>query len=48
MTGAARRKGTTVIDPENWAWLNLAGHVILGAWAVAYISARRRPATAIA
>ncbi len=48
MAGAARRKGTTVIDPEAWAWLLLAGHIILGAWAVAYISARRRPATAIA
>ncbi|WP_343318119.1 cardiolipin synthase [Arthrobacter sp. TMP15] len=36
------------INPEALAWLLLAGHVILGAIAVAYISARRRPATAIA
>ena len=35
-------------DAENIAWLLLVLHVILGAIAVAYISARRRPATAIA
>lgn len=35
-------------DPDIWAWALLAGHVIFGAIAVAYISARRRPATAIA
>lgn len=34
--------------PDVLAWLLLAGHVLLGAVAVAYISARRRPATAIA
>lgn len=39
---------TMTIHPEAWAWLLLAGHIILGAMAVAYISARRRPATAIA
>lgn len=37
-----------MIDQETWAWILLAGHIILGAVAVAYISARRRPATAIA
>ncbi len=37
-----------ITDPEILAWLLLAGHVVLGAVAVAYISARHRPATAIA
>ena len=36
------------IHPETLARLLVAGHVILGAIAVAFISARRRPATAIA
>ncbi len=36
------------IDPEILAWLLLGGHIVLGAVAVSYISARRRPATAIA
>lgn len=35
-------------DADHIAWLLLALHVLLGAVAVAYISARRRPATAIA
>ncbi len=36
------------IDLEGWAWLLLAVHIVLGVAAVIYISARRRPSTAIA
>ena len=35
-------------DASHLTWVLLAVHIILGAIAVAYISARRRPATAIA
>ncbi|MEO8219441.1 MAG: phospholipase D-like domain-containing protein [Specibacter sp.] len=39
---------TWLSEPNNLAWILVALHVVLGAVAVAYVSARRRPATAIA